>query len=282
MSHQVIVKRNTLRTIRKMKGRQKIVCMTAYTKPIATIADRYADLVLVGDSLGMVLYGMDSTVPVDLDMMIRHGSCVYEATNRSLVVVDMPFGSYQKSPEQAFDNASEIMKRTGAGAVKLEGGSEMAATIEFLVSRGIAVMGHTGLQPQSVNALGGYRSLGKDECEQKKIYNDAIAVSEAGAFSVVLECVKPSLAREITSKIPVPTIGIGASEACDGQILVTEDFLGLTGNTPPKFVKKYANLMPQIEMGISEYASEVRSGQFPLTDERDEQETDTGSIRAIH
>lgn len=268
MSHrQSAQKRRTVTDIIALKGKMPVVCLTAYTAPVARLVDCAADLVLVGDSLGMVLYGMESTVPVSLDMMIRHGQAVVRATEKTLVVVDMPFGSYQESPAQAFRNAAMILKESGAAAVKLEGGSEMAETVSFLVSRGIPVMGHIGLQPQSVHAVGGYRMTGRSAPEQKRIMNDAKMLADAGVFSIVLECVTPDLARGITESVPVPTIGIGASAACDGQILVTEDMLGLSGARVPKFVRQYASLGALMEEALSSYAEDVRARAFPALDD---------------
>jgi 3-methyl-2-oxobutanoate hydroxymethyltransferase len=210
----------------------------------------------------MVLYGMDSTLPVTLDMMIAHGAAVVRASKQALVVVDMPFGSYQGSHETAFNAASRVIKETGAQAVKIEGGEEMADTIAFLSTRGIPVMGHVALMPQYVNALGGYRYQGRDTEERKKIMNDALAVEQAGAFAVVLEGVEESLARKITQKLTIPTIGIGASPDCDGQVLVTQDLLGLTP-TPPSFVKQYADVGALISDAAAKYAKEVRARTFP-------------------
>lgn len=263
MSHPVSVKRKTIADFIRQKGQAPLVCLTSYTAPVARIADRHADLILVGDSLGMVLYGMDSTLPVTLDMMANHGRAVVSATERAFVVVDMPFGSYQQSAAQAFQSAALIMKETGATAVKLEGGAEMAETVAFLTCRGIPVMGHIGLQPQSVHAAGGYRVMGRDNKEWQKIKNDARAVANAGAFGIVLECLDPDLALEITEDLPIPTIGIGASAACDGQILVTEDMLGLSGHKVPKFVKQYANLSKNIEEALFNYSCDVKARNFP-------------------
>ena len=262
-SHDTSVRRKTIRSIINLKQDRPVVCLTAYTAPMARIVDRYADLILVGDSLGMVVYGLESTVGVSLDMMVNHGAAVMRATNKALVVVDMPFGSYQESKEQAFRNAAHILKMTGAAAVKIEGGEEIADTISFLSSRGIPVMGHIGLQPQSVNSYGGYLVRGRDEADRIQLQKDANLVAEAGAFSVVIECVTPSIAGEITAELDVPVIGIGAGHMCDGQILVTEDMLGLTGQISPKFVKPFADLTPEIEHAIENYAQEVKDSCFP-------------------
>ncbi len=259
-----MTKRSTVRDIgrRKEEG-EPLVCLTAYTAPMARLADEYADILLVGDSVGMVLYGMESTLPVTLDMMIAHGKAVASHTEQAFVVLDMPFASYQESPELAFRNAARVMKETGCGAVKLEGGQEMAETVSFLVQRGVPVMGHIGLQPQSVNSVGGYRVTGKKDTEKNKIRADADSLVDAGVFAIVLECLDAELAAEITTKIPVPTIGIGASPACNGQILVTEDLLGISGKYIPLFVKKYADLGTQIRDAVAQYAEDVRKRKFP-------------------
>ncbi len=248
--------------IRARKGGVPLVCLTAYTTPVAQLADAECDLVLVGDSVGMVLHGLPSTLQVTLDMMILHGQAVARGLNCALMVVDMPFGSYEESPQQAFRNAARIMAETGAGAVKLEGGRHMAETIRFLVDRGIPVMGHIGLTPQAVHALGGYRVQGKGATGDK-ILDDAQAVAEAGAFSVVLEKIPAGLADKITRRIGIPTVGIGASAGCDGQILVIDDMLGLFDAFKPKFVKRYSQLAEQAAKAISTYAEEVRARSFP-------------------
>lgn len=254
--------RITTSTIRNMKGRSQVVALTAYTHSIACQIDPYADLVLVGDSLGMVLYGMPSTVPVTLDMMIMHGRAVSAACQRALVVVDMPFGSYQSAPQDAFKNASRILKETGCSAVKLEGGTEMEDTVRFLTARGIAVCGHVGLQPQSVLQLGGFKKQGKSEKERNRIVADAIAISNAGAFGIVLECVDPLTAQAVTRSVDVPVIGIGAGHACDGQILVTEDMTGMN-RVSPSFVKRYDNLHDNVTRAVKRYASDVKTKKFP-------------------
>ena len=258
-----VTRRRTVKDIARQKGKTPIVCLTSYTAPMARLTDEYADIILVGDSVGMVLYGFDSTLPVTLELMINHGAAVVRATNKALVVVDMPFGSYQESPEQAYRNAVSIMQRTGCAAVKLEGGAEMAETVSFLTRRGVAVMGHIGLQPQSVNASGGYGIRGRDADDRIKIMSDAVAISDAGAFALVIECTEESLAGEITARVSIPTIGIGASAACDGQVLVTEDMLGFTGAYIPKFVKQYADLHGAARQGIENFASDVRARLFP-------------------
>jgi 3-methyl-2-oxobutanoate hydroxymethyltransferase len=214
----------------------------------------------------MVIYGFDSTLPVTLEMMIAHGAAVVRATRHAAIVVDLPFGSYQASPEDAFRAAARVMAETGCMAVKLEGGEEMAETVAFLARRGIPVMGHVGLTPQAVNALGGYRSRGHDERERTKILGDGVAIADAGAFALVVEGVAESLARELTETVAVPTIGIGASAACDGQILVTDDMLGLFAEFTPKFVKRYRLLGDEIRGAAREYAAEVREGRFPAAE----------------
>jgi 3-methyl-2-oxobutanoate hydroxymethyltransferase len=228
--------------------------------------DKYADFILVGDSLGMVMHGMESTVGVPLDLMIMHGKAVVRGTQQALVVVDMPFGTYEESPGVAFRNAAKIMKETQCGAVKLEGGKRMAETIHFLVERGIPVMAHIGLTPQSSNVMGGFKTQGRDEDGWALIEEDARAVAEAGAFAVVLEGMVEPLAAKITKQIAIPTIGIGASADCDGQILVLEDMLGLNEWTP-KFVKVYGDLGPAIERSVKTYAEEVKSRAFPGEDQ---------------
>lgn len=245
-----------------MKGRVPIVCLTAYTAPMARIADRHCDVALVGDSLGMVLHGLPSTLEVGLDMMIMHGKAVRRGLSRALMVVDMPFGSYEEGPQQAFRSAARVMTETGCGAVKLEGGEIMAETIRFLTSRGIPVMAHVGLTPQSVNTFGGYKVQGRG-ADADRIMADARAVAAAGAFSVVLEKISEPLARRITEAVAVPTIGIGASPACDGQVLVMDDMLGLFTDFRPKFVKRYADLGQAADAAVAAYAAEVRARTFP-------------------
>ena len=266
MSVELRPKRVSVTQVRARKGGDRLVCLTAYTAPVARLLDEQVDLLLVGDSLAMVIYGFDSTLPVTLDMMIAHGAAVVRATRQALIVVDLPFGSYQASPEQAFRAAARVMAETGCAAVKLEGGEEMAETVAFLARRGIPVMGHVGLTPQAVNALGGYRSRGHDERERGKILRDGAAIAEAGAFSLVVEGVNEGLARELTAAVPIPTIGIGASAACDGQILVTDDMLGLFADFTPKFVKRYRALGDDIRSAAAEYAEDVRQGRFPAAE----------------
>ena len=233
---------------------------------MAQLLDEHCDLLLVGDSLGQVIYGLPSTVPVTLDMMINHGAAVVRGSWHALVAVDMPFGSYEASPEQAFQSCSRVMKETGCAAVKLEGGEAMAPTIRFLTERGIPVVGHVGLTPQAVNALGGYGARGKSQADARKIERDASAVATAGAFCIVVEGVLEDLATRIAKNVEPPVIGIGASAECDGQILVTEDMLGLFERTP-RFVKRYDNLAEQIGKAVETYASEVRSRAFPSADQ---------------
>ena len=247
------------------KGNTPLVCLTAYTTPMAKLVDRHCDIVLVGDSVGMVLHGLPSTLGVSLDMMIMHGKAVRRGLERALMVVDMPFGSYEEGPEQAFRNAARLLAETGCAAVKLEGGESMAATIRFLGARGIPVMAHVGLTPQAVNTFGGYPVQGRGG-DAGRIARDAVAVAEAGAFAVVLEKVPESLARRITTEITIPTIGIGASPACDGQVLVIDDMLGLFTSFRPKFVKRYAGLGEQAEAAIAAYAAEVRERRFPAAE----------------
>jgi 3-methyl-2-oxobutanoate hydroxymethyltransferase len=262
MSVQSDIKRLTAPDIRARKGGEPIVVLTSYHAHTAALADKYCDAILVGDSLGMVMHGLESTVPVTLEMMILQGRAVMRGSKRALIVVDMPFGSYEASREQAFMSAAHVLKETGCGAVKLEGGRRMAETIAFLTERGVPVMGHVGLTPQSINALGSFRAQGRDEADWAAIEDDALAVAQAGAFSVVIEAVAEPLARKITNAVEIPTIGIGASAACDGQVLVMEDMLGLSLRVP-KFVKRYGDLGPGIDKAIATYAAEVRSRAFP-------------------
>jgi len=257
------IKRNNIRDIQKKKGGDKITCLTAYSAPVAKILDRYTDILLVGDSLGMVVYGMKSTLEVTTTMMCNHGKAVVRASEKALIVVDMPFGTYQETKEKAFRNAARIMKETGCAAVKFEGGVEMKETIKFLVERGIAVMAHIGLQPQSVNASGGYRFYGKNDAEKERIISDAIAVEQAGAFAVVLEGVVQNVADEVTKLLTIPTIGIGASVNCDGQVLVTDDMVGMFADDTPKFVKRYGDIANEIEKSAKKFVADVKDGSFP-------------------
>jgi 3-methyl-2-oxobutanoate hydroxymethyltransferase len=262
MSIQDEIKRLTAPDIRARKAGEPIVCLTSYHAHTARLLDRHCDLILVGDSLGMVMHGLETTVPVTLDMMILQGHAVMRGSKRALVVIDMPFGSYEASKEQAFMSAARVMKETGCGAIKLEGGRRMAETIAFLVERGVPVMGHIGLTPQSINTIGSFRAQGRDAADWGPIEDDAKAVTQAGAFSVVIEAVAEPLARRITAAVAIPTIGIGGSVACDGQILVLEDMLGLSPRVP-KFVRRYGELGPSIEAAVAAYAADVRSRAFP-------------------
>ena len=255
-------RRITAPQIQARKGGEPIVSLTSYHAHTAALVEKHADFILVGDSVGMVMHGMENTTGVTLDLMILHGQAVVRGTERALIVVDMPFGSYEESPAIAFRNATRIMKETQCGAVKLEGGAQMAETIRFLVERGVPVMAHTGLTPQSTHVMGGFKTQGRDEETWDAHVADAVAVADAGAFAVVVEGVVEPLARRITDAVPIPTIGIGASAHCDGQILVLEDMLGLNPWVP-KFVKVYGELGPMIEAAIESYAREVRERTFP-------------------
>ena len=256
------MKRLTVPAIRNRKGKDPVVMLTAYTTRMAQLLDPHSDVLLVGDSLGQVIYGLPSTLPVTLDMMIAHGAAVVRGSYHSLVIVDMPFGSYEASPEHAFESAARVLAETGAAGVKLEGGTAMAPVVEFLTRRGIPVMGHIGLTPQSVNALGGYGARGRSNAEHAQILDDARAIADAGAFGMVAEGIVEGLANEITAAVTVPVIGIGASAQCDGQVLVTEDMLGLFERTP-RFVKRYDDLAGRISAAVETYAAEVRSRDFP-------------------
>jgi len=259
---QETVRRLTAPDIAARKGGVPIVCLTAYTAPTAEILDDHCDLLLVGDSVGMVVHGLPNTVGVTMDMMILHGQAVMRGSRKAMVVVDMPFGSYEGSAEVAYANAARIMKETGCNAVKVEAGPAVAENIDYLVKRGIPVMGHVGLRPQAVMVDGGFRAKGKSNHERVRILEDARAAAEAGAFAVVVEGVAEGLAREITQAIEVPTIGIGASAGCDGQILVTDDMLGLFDWTP-KFVRRYGDLRGEIAKSVAAYAEDVRQRRFP-------------------
>jgi 3-methyl-2-oxobutanoate hydroxymethyltransferase len=265
VSVQAPLTRTTSVDIRARKGGEPIVSLTAYHAHTAAIADRHVDFLLVGDSLGMVMHGYETTVPVPLELMIMHGRAVVRGAQRALVVVDMPFGSYEESPPVAFRNAARVLKETGCGAVKLEGGKTMAETIRYLVERGIPVMAHIGLTPQSINTLGGFRAQGRTEDQWARLEEDARAVADAGAFAVVLEAIAEPLAARITKAAPVPTIGIGASAACDGQILVMEDMLGLSPRVP-KFVKEFGKVGAAIDGAIAAYAADVKTRAFPAAE----------------
>ncbi|MBN8632113.1 MAG: 3-methyl-2-oxobutanoate hydroxymethyltransferase [Rhodobacterales bacterium] len=251
--------------IRARKGSAPLVVLTAYSTPVARLVDAHCDIVLVGDSVGMVIHGLPSTLGVTMEMMILHGRAVVRGAQKAMPVIDMPFGSYEESPEQAFRNAARLMAETGAPAVKLEGGVHMAETIAFLTARGVPVMAHVGLTPQAVNTLGGYKVVGR-EGEAEKVMADARAVEAAGAFAVVLEKVPEGLAGRITEALSIPTIGIGAGVACDGQVLVVDDMLGLFTDFRPKFVKRYAELGKAADEAIAAYAAEVRARSFPAAE----------------
>lgn len=256
-------KRLSVRDIEARKGSAPIVCITSYSAPMAKLMDEHVDLLLVGDSIGMALYGLDNTLGVTVDMMVNHGAAVMRGSQSACVIVDMPFGSYQGSPEAAFDAAAHVMAETGCAGVKLEGGRVMAETIAFLVARGIPVMGHVGMTPQSANVFGGFKTQGKSDESARAVRDDAKAVADAGAFSMVIEQTVESVARTITEEVAIPTIGIGASPACDGQIIVAEDILGIFQDFTPKFVKRYAELGDQISDAVRRYADDVRSRSFP-------------------
>lgn len=264
------MRRLTIPAIRRRKAdgvtAEPIVMLTAYTARQAQLLDAHCDLLLVGDSLGQVIYGLDSSVPVTLEMMIAHGAAVVRGSYHAAVLVDLPFGSYEASPEAAFATASRVLKETGAAGVKLEGGAAMAETVAFLTARGVPVMGHVGLTPQAVNVLGGYNARGRSDAEAAKIVGDAKALDEAGAFAIVIEGVVEPIAVEVTRAVGCPTIGIGGSVECDGQVLVTEDMLGMFERVP-RFVKRYADLAAVIAEAAETYAAEVRSRAFPTPDQ---------------
>jgi 3-methyl-2-oxobutanoate hydroxymethyltransferase len=262
MSAQVQSARKTVRDIAAAKGGTPLVCLTAYTAPMADLLDERCDVILVGDSVGMVVHGLPTTVGVTLEMMILHGQAVMRASRHAFVVVDMPFGSYEASPEQAFMNASRIMKETGCQAVKIEAGEYAAATVNYLVQRGIPVMAHVGLRPQATNVDGGFKARGRTEAERSRTIAEAIAADQAGCFAMVIEGVAEDLAAQITGQVSCPTVGIGASASCDGQILVTDDLLGMFDWTP-KFVRRYADLRGVIGAAIDGYAADVRARTFP-------------------
>jgi 3-methyl-2-oxobutanoate hydroxymethyltransferase len=265
MSHHTSPRRTTAPDITVMKGGKPIVSLTSYHAHTAAIADPHVDFLLVGDSLGMVMHGFETTLPVPLELMIMHGRAVMRGTEKALVVVDMPFGSYEESPAQAFRNAARVIKETECGAIKLEGGKRMGETIRFLTERGIPVMGHIGLTPQSINVLGGFKAQGRVKEQWAIIEDDAQIVAEAGAFAMVIEAVAEPLADKITKSVAIPTIGIGASAGCDGQILVMEDMLGLSPRVP-KFVKEFGKVGAAIETAIRMYAEDVRERRFPGED----------------
>ncbi|MEE8351397.1 MAG: 3-methyl-2-oxobutanoate hydroxymethyltransferase [Rhodospirillales bacterium] len=260
---QAETQRISVSHIQAQKGGKPLVCLTAYSKPMAQWLDPYVDLLLVGDSLAMVIYGMETTRGVTLDAMINHGTAVMRGSKRACIIVDLPHGTYEQSPEQALASASQVMKEAGVQGVKLEGGTDMAATIRLLVNKGIPVLGHIGLLPQKAESRGGFKIQGKDDEGWKRVMDDAKAVAEAGAFALVIEGTIEALAREITDIVAVPTIGIGASPACDGQILVTDDALGLFSDFKPKFVKRYAELGQEVELAVKTYADDVKARAFP-------------------
>ncbi|CAJ0821894.1 MULTISPECIES: 3-methyl-2-oxobutanoate hydroxymethyltransferase [Ralstonia] len=264
MSTHTALSRHSVTALRARKGTGSLVSLTAYSTPMARLVDTHADVIIVGDSLGMVLYGMPSTLGVTLEMMIAHGAAVVRGSTRACVVVDLPFGTYQESPAQAFRSAARLLSETGAQAVKLEGGVEMADTIRFLTERGVPVMAHIGLMPQQANATGGFKAQGLDAGSATRIFEAARAVERAGAFSVVIEGTAEALARHITETLTIPTIGIGASAACDGQVLVTEDMVGGFDAYTPRFVKRYADINALMREAVAQYADEVRQGGFPL------------------
>lgn len=248
--------------IQARKRAEPIVCLTAYSAPMAEILDAHCDILLVGDTVGMVYHGLPNTVGVTLDMMILHGQAVMRGSKRAMVVIDMPFGSYESSPEEAYANAARVMKETGAHAIKVESGETVIETIAYLTRRGIPVMGHVGLRPQAVLMDGGFKAKGRTGEERRRILEEARGCAEAGAFSIVVEGVAEGLAREITDSVPIPTIGIGASAGCDGQVLVTDDMLGLFDWTP-KFVRRYADLRKVVDEAVQAYAADVRGRRFP-------------------
>lgn len=257
------IKRRTVPELMAYKGNKKIVCLTAYSAPIARLIDPALDLILVGDSTAMVGYAMTDTLSITLQQMADHGAAVVRTTQQACVVIDMPFGSYQASPSQAFENAAFLLGHSGATAVKIEGGVPLAETTRFLVERGVPVLAHVGLMPQYVNTMGGFRAQGMNDAAAERILADAKAHQEAGAFAVVIEGVAESLGRRITEELSIPTIGIGASPACDGQVLVTEDILGLSGDRIPRFAKNFGDAASVIRDAAQRYADDVRSGDFP-------------------
>ncbi|MEQ8432626.1 MAG: 3-methyl-2-oxobutanoate hydroxymethyltransferase [Oceanicaulis sp.] len=259
---QTPVKRLTPPDIRSRKNAEPLVCLTAYDAPMARLLDPHCDLLLVGDSVGMVVHGLPNTIPVTLEMMILHGQAVMRGSDRALVCVDMPFSTYERSREQAFDNAARVLRETGCQAVKVESGVFIAETIRYLAERAIPVIGHVGLRPQAALAEGGFKAKGRDADSRQRVIEEAIATDEAGAFAIVVEGVAEDLAEEITERVKAPTIGIGASAKCDGQILVTPDMMGLFDWTP-RFVKRYADVKGAMEEGVKRYAEEVRTRAFP-------------------
>ncbi|WP_159991336.1 3-methyl-2-oxobutanoate hydroxymethyltransferase [Pelistega ratti] len=263
MSAHTTIQRTTIPQIKVMKGQQKIVCLTAYTAPFARMMDEFVDLILVGDSTAMVGYNMENTLAITVEQMTAHALAVTRSSEKACVIVDMPFGSYQESKEQAFRNAAYILKHSNAQGVKMEGGEFLAETVQFLTERGIPVMAHIGLMPQYFNTMGGFKAQGLSPEMADRIYHDAMVHTQAGAFGLLIEGSAEPLARRITENVPIPTIGIGASPDCDGQILVTEDILNLSGPRIPKFAKQFADAQASIRAGFKQYAEEVRAGTFP-------------------
>lgn len=263
MSVHTQVKRISVPQLMGYKGQQKIVALTAYLAPFARLMDDALDMILIGDSTAMVGYGLPDTLSITVDQLAAHAAAVVRATSHACIVVDMPFGSYQQSPQQAFANAAKMLAASGADAVKMEGGAVLADTTRFLVERGIPVLAHVGLMPQYVNTMGGFKAQGMNDESAERILQDAVAHEQAGAFGVVLEGVAEALGRRITGALNIPTIGIGASPACDGQILVTEDILGLSGARIPKFARQYSDVGAVIRTAIEQYANDVREGSFP-------------------
>ncbi len=264
MTEIVTETRRSLKDLVKTgKNGKPIVCLTAYTAPIARLLDPHVDLLLVGDSLGMVLYGFPDTLSVTLDMMIAHGAAVVRSSSRAIVIVDMPYGSYETSPDQALKNAKRVMAETGCAGVKLEGGVDMAPTIRYLIENGVPVMGHVGLMPQHIKEMGGFKIQGRDAAQAEAVKADAAAIAETGVFAMVIEGTVEPVARAITESVAVPTIGIGASPGCDGQVLVIDDVLGTFAAFAPRFAKRYADLAPIITKAAEAYAEDVRAGRFP-------------------
>ncbi|MBM5781829.1 MAG: 3-methyl-2-oxobutanoate hydroxymethyltransferase [Pelagibacterales bacterium] len=261
-----MTKRTSIKEILQKKNKDKIICLTAYTFPMAKILDEFCDIILVGDSLGMTVYGFLDTVDVTLEMMINHGKAVVKATKKSLILVDLPYGTYEKSKEQALESAKKVISETACDAVKIEISKDLVETTKFLVDNGINVVGHVGLLPQSVRKIGGYRYQGKDETSAKEIIEISKAIEQAGAFALVIEAVPAQLATKISQSINIPTIGIGASQKCDGQVLVIDDLLGLNQEFKPRFVKRYNNLVNEISKSVKEFCSEVKSEIFPGKD----------------
>src|SRR5690625_1904416 len=266
MSVHQTQKRRTVPELMSFKGQQKIVALTAYTAPFARILDAHLDMILVGDSTAMVGYAMRDTLSITIEQMAAHGAAVVRSTSQPCIVIDMPFGSFQESAQQAFRQAAYLLAHSGAAAVKIEGGAALAPTTKFLVERGIPVLAHVGLMPQYVNTMGGFKAQGLNEEAANLIERDALAHQEAGAFAVVVEGVAEPLGRRLTQRLSIPTIGIGASPDCDGQILVTEDILGLSGPRIPRFAQQFADVGALIDQAVQQYANDVRAGSFPTLD----------------